>query len=70
MDTEKEKANLTKTASISAKRQPRFYDLQKLIRSTRPTSEEPRLLCIGRTERGILTFASPIAAKPFDYRPG
>jgi len=44
------------TASISPTR-PVFYDPQKLIHiDAAHSGEEPRLLCIGRTERGILTI--------------
>ena len=56
-DTEKEKANLTKHGVDFSEATAAFYDPQKLIQiDAAHSGEERRLLCIGRTERGILTI--------------
>lgn len=56
-DTEKEKANLTKHGVDFSEATAAFYDPQKLIQiDAAHSGEEPRLLCIGRTERGILSI--------------
>ena len=55
-DTEKEQANITKHGVDFTEATDAFYDPQKLIEiDAAHSGEEPRLLCIGRTERGILT---------------
>ena len=55
-DTEKEKANLTKHGVDFSEATAAFYDPQKLIKiDAAHSGEEPRLLCIGRIEHGILT---------------
>jgi uncharacterized DUF497 family protein len=56
-DTEKEKANLTKHGVDFSEATAAFYDPQKLIQiDAAHSGGEPRLLCIGRTERGTIRF--------------
>ena len=56
-DTGKEKANLTKHGVDFTEATAAFYDPQILIQiDVAHSRAEPRLLCIGRTERGILTI--------------
>ncbi len=56
-DTEKEKANITKHGVDFSEATAAFYDPRKLIQiDAAHSGEESRLLCIGRTERGILTI--------------
>jgi uncharacterized DUF497 family protein len=56
-DTEKEKANVGKRGVDFTEATAVFYDPQKLIQiDAAHSGEEPRLLCIGRTERGILSI--------------
>ena len=56
-DTEKEKANVGKHSVDFTEAIAAFYDPQKLIQiDAAHSGEEPRLLCIGRTEHGILSI--------------
>jgi len=56
-DTEKEKANVTKHGVDFSEATAAFYEQEELVQMDAAHSgEEPRLRCIGRTERGILTI--------------
>ena len=70
-DKVKEQINLAKHGVDFTEAQQAFLDPLRLIAADSPhTQAEPRLFCIGQTERGILTVYLPRQRRHSPHRRG